>query len=700
VRLPRLKSVVDWMRRPTFCLDRRNLSVGSTTRVRHVAWLIGLACGCLAACGGTTPSPPPSPSPGPNAAPYSAYPAGCPGQEPHSPTTAPTVAVPAQVQPPLHAQLAPGAASPALVDDHGRLVKLVGVNWYGAESPDLVPGGLDKHSPTQIAREIKALHFNSVRLPFSNYIVECDPVVKPALIGAPATAQVHALEVYDQVVAALAREGLMVILDNHSSDPTWSPDSNDALWHNASYSTDQWIRDWIAMAQRYRRVPAVVGADLRNEPTKPAEWGTGGADHDWRGAAELAGNAVLSSSGNPNLLVMVEGIDLGVNLTGVAQEPICLQPGQSAAHSGAGACPPGTKSSSLVYAPHDYTESQGKDINKEYKELTNQLDNTDGWAAAAAAAPLWIGEFGTCNTTPRCVRADPNSAPPENCANTRYAGPVGTWFANFTDYVAQRNYSWAYWPLNGTQSTGGLSSSRDRSQTECYGLLDKSWSAPPPTAADLICALQSMISPSAATYPADGCAKGAPFPPVPTTGGAGPTAATVVKKFEPWVPVGQIGGFAPAPGLVVTNGGKAVCDSGSADDPGAASAVRCSPPGNGVPCFIYTGSGDPSNPLLCSSDPTSNQVTEVKPTGQGVPVGALNTDDSSQPAWFLVLADGRTCSLHGYGTNSSPLPYYCGGNVLTAMPDRSRPVWTVKEATDQANPTPSPTGVAVVTAYR
>jgi hypothetical protein len=60
-----------------------------------------------------------------------------------------------------------------------------------------------------------------------------------------------------------------------------------------------------------------------------------------------------------------------------------------------------------------------------------------GGNAVAAAAPLWIVEFGTCNTTPRCVRANANSAPPETCANTGSSGPVGTWFANFTDYLAQ-----------------------------------------------------------------------------------------------------------------------------------------------------------------------------------------------------------------------------------------------------------------------
>jgi endoglucanase len=583
-----------------------------------------------------------------------------------------------------------------LVDDHGRTVKLVSVNWYGAESADLVPGGLDKQSATSIAHEIKRLGFNSVRLPFSNYVVECDPVVEPDLISKLDTGRYHALEVYDQVVAALANQGLMVILDDHSSDPTWSPDGNDTLWYNSRYPTEQWIRDWVAMAERYRGVPAVIGADLRNEPTGTARWGVSDSAVDWRQAAERAGNAVLSSSGNPKLLVMVEGIDLGVNLAGVKNAPICLQPGQRVPYAG-GPCPPGTASGSLVYAPHDYTESQSKDINKSPTELAEHLEKDEGWAAAAAAAPLWIGEFGTCNTSPECVRADPNSTPTAPCANTTSHGPVGTWFANFTRYVAGQDFSWGYWPLNGTESTGTPDSSRNRAQTECYGLLNREWNAPPSTAADLICVLQSMIRPSPATNPADGCHQTTGPIPVPFTGGG----ATEVKTFEPWVPVGQVGGFAPASGLVVTHGGTATCDSGSNDDPGRLSAVRCFLSGNVItPCFVYTRGGDLSNPLLCSNDPTSNQVTEVTPTGEGVPVALLNHEDPSQPPWFLVLADGRKCSLQGYGTNTDVLSYDCSGGVEATMPDRSKRTWTVREGTNQANPKVSTTTVPVVTAYR
>jgi hypothetical protein len=131
--------------------------------------------------------------------------------------------------------------------------------------------------------------------------------------------------------------------------------------------------------------------------------------------------------------------------------------------------------------------------------------------------------------------------------------------------------------------------------------------------------------------------------------------------------------------------------------------VRCFLPGSGPPCFVFTRGGDPDNPLLCSNDPTSNQVTEVTPAGNGgngVPVAMLNHEDPSQPPWFLVLADGRKCSFQGYGTNTNVLSYDCGGGVEATTPDRSKPMWTVREGTNQANPILSQTAVAVVTAYR
>ena len=62
--------------------------------------------------------------------------------------------------------------------------------------------------------------------------------------------------------------------------------------------------------------------------------------------------------------------------------------------------------------------------------------------------PLWVGEFGTCQTL--------------DC------GPNSQWFRWFVQYLKEKDLSWSYWPLNGTQSTGA---SRKYDTVETYGLL-------------------------------------------------------------------------------------------------------------------------------------------------------------------------------------------------------------------------------------
>jgi hypothetical protein len=187
--------------------------------------------------------------------------------------------------------------------------------------------------------------------------------------------------------------------------------------------------------------------------------------------------------------------------------------------------------------------------------------------------------------------------------------------------------------------------------------------------------------------PAHACTGGSPQP-------------TLVTKFEPWVAVPPSGVGAPRPDLVITHSGLATCDIGSADDPGSQWAVRCSPPGNGIPCFINdTGGGDPGSAVLCSADPTSKQVIEVTPGGSGIPLSVLNNNDPSAPPWFLILADGRKCAYQGYGTNTDILSYNCGANVGATVPDRSQPQWTVREGTIEASPHPGPAQIPVVAAY-
>jgi endoglucanase len=193
------------------------------------------------------------------------------------------------------------------------------VNWYGAESKDFVVAGLDRAALPSIAALVRTLGFNSVRLPWSNELVETNPVVDPARVAEnPALAGLHALDVLDAVVAALAHEGLVVVLDNHRSHADWCCDvaHGDGLWYAPGYPESSFLADWTTIAKRYASQPAVVGADLRNElrtmldPGAPATctacgtgcpcldptWTGDNGPTDWYGAAQRAGNAVLAAN--------------------------------------------------------------------------------------------------------------------------------------------------------------------------------------------------------------------------------------------------------------------------------------------------------------------------------------------------------------------------------------------------------------------
>lgn len=336
-----------------------------------------------------------------------------------------------------------------ILDAHGDRFKLAAVSWYGAEELDYVVAGLDVAPRRAIAARIRELGFNAVRLPFSNELIELDPVVADAAVAAnPDLAGKHALEVLDAVIDALADEGLVVILDDHVSAAGWccSDDDGNGLWHTTRYPEATWLAHWRAMATRYLGQPAVVAMDLRNEP-RPANgvaptWGTGDPATDWRAAATRAGDAIHAI--NPDLLIVVQGLNYGVDLTGPYTQPLTL-----------------ARADRVVYSPHDYAWFHTGLTSAE--ELHTQLGNTWGYLLTqgqAYTAPVWVGEFGTCNDSAACLDG---------------ASGDGLWFAAFRAYLANADIDWAYWTINGTQARAP---SRSAGAPDTYGVLDPSWLAP------------------------------------------------------------------------------------------------------------------------------------------------------------------------------------------------------------------------------
>jgi len=318
-----------------------------------------------------------------------------------------------------------------IVDAAGKPIRLTSVNWYGFDEKEYVVGGLDHAPLITIIQQIRQIGVNSVRLPWANETLERNPIVPDYAVKAnPQFKGKHAMEVMDAVIAALADAHIMVVLDNHVSRADWCCDEKDGngLWYNTEYPEAKWIADWQTIVRRYQNQRWVIGADLRNELRSGAAWGDADPKRDWHAAAERGGDAVLAV--NPHLLIMVESPEYSTNFAGFDKLPVRLK----IAHQ-------------LVYSPHAYAPSDKAFTN--YDELKQIYDARIGPILhVEPAAPIWVGEFGTCQHL--------------DC------GANSDWFPLIIRYLKENNLSWSYWPLNGAQSSGA---SRTYDSIESYGLL-------------------------------------------------------------------------------------------------------------------------------------------------------------------------------------------------------------------------------------
>jgi endoglucanase len=351
-----------------------------------------------------------------------------------------------------------------ILDAHGNLVRIAGVTWSGMASSHWVPTGLDFQRYTTIMDLIKLLGYNTVRLPFSNELVERNPVVRDGVAANPQFRGKRAMQVMDAVVAYARQIGLKIILDDHRSRAARPREVNslyEPLWYDRQYPESSWIRDWQALARRYRGNDAVVGFDLRNEPHTdgPGPWtvsaylhhgATWGPYHgvdnpatDWRLAAQRAGNTVLGI--NPHLLIIVQGLSL---------YPDASQPGGVASSWWAGILTPVKKypvalnvPHQLVYSVHDW--GPRKQAMPWFKNLSyGSLEAAwhRNWSflldrpAAGYAAPIWLGEFGTCNESSLCVEGQRGDS-------------QGHWFQLVLRFLREHSaVGWSFFSLDGTNS--------------------------------------------------------------------------------------------------------------------------------------------------------------------------------------------------------------------------------------------------------
>jgi endoglucanase len=336
-----------------------------------------------------------------------------------------------------------------ILDSNNQPVRMAGVNWYGFETTDHVIHGLWAKDYKAVLNTIKNNGYNVIRIPFSNEMVESNPVPTNLSFNnnGPINTDLQglsSLQILDKIVAAAGAIGLRVVLDNHRSEAGNSAESS-GLWYTSSFPESAWINDWVALTNRYLNNTTVIGMDLRNEPHNATSggscWGCGTNTNDWRLAAERAGNAILGV--NPHLLIFVEGTDCfngdcdwwGGNLQGVAQFPVTLN-----------------VANQLVYSAHDYGPSlfQQPWFNSSTTAATLQAHWVKDFAFIynAKTAPVWVGEFGTGNGA--------------TDVQDTTAGSEGQWFSDLVQFLsANPAMSWTYWALNGEDSFAILDSNYD-----------------------------------------------------------------------------------------------------------------------------------------------------------------------------------------------------------------------------------------------
>ena len=326
-----------------------------------------------------------------------------------------------------------------IVDSAGHSVQIAGVNWFGFENNDLAPHGLWTRNYKEMMDQMADLGFNTIRLPFSNDTLHSTATPNINYSANPDLRGLSAMQVMDKIVAYAGEIGLKIILDHHRNN-SGAGASENGLWYDSQHSEADWINDWKMLAERYADDPAVIGADLHNEPYN-GTWG-GGGPNDWAAAAERAGNAI--GQVNPNMLIFVEGVASyqgqnywwGGNLMGVRDRPIELD-----------------IANKLVYSAHDYPNSvyaqpwfQGANF---AQNLPAKFDQMWGYIFKEGIAPVYIGEFGT-------KLQDPKDAPWLEAITSYLSGDLDN---NGTHDLpaGQKGVSWTFWSWNPNSSdTGGI----------------------------------------------------------------------------------------------------------------------------------------------------------------------------------------------------------------------------------------------------
>ena len=376
-----------------------------------------------------------------------------------------------------------------VVDMNGNEVWMTGVNWFGYNVGSQIFDGAWSANVNDCLDLIADHGFNLLRVPMSTQILlqwkkgAPDDIIKlneyknPELTieGVEGGKPMYSFDIWNQVVKWCKEKGIKIMMDVHCAT-TNSAGHNFPLWYDSNFSEKDWLDALAWFADYYKDDDTIIAIDLKNEPHGKkdegsfAKWDGSSDANNWRYGAEKGAKACLDQ--NPNLLIMVEGIEVypkfdkgfdwnspstdyghyddpeyqpyygawwGANFRGVKQYPVNL----------------GERQSQLVYSPHDYGpfvyeqawfHLEGTKPNWTHYEFDREslLDEywRDTWAYLVEdnIAPLLMGEWGGFIDKTN----DPSGA------NTQ-------WLTILRDYMIDKHIHHTFWCFNENSSdTGGL----------------------------------------------------------------------------------------------------------------------------------------------------------------------------------------------------------------------------------------------------
>ncbi len=362
-----------------------------------------------------------------------------------------------------------------IVDRNGNPVWLTGCNWFGYNVGSQVFDGVWSQNMHEMLTQIADHGFNLLRVPVSTELLlqwkngDPDPATpkvnewtNPELTeeGVVGGKVKYSFDIWNQAVAWCRELGIKIMIDIHSAE-TASAGHQVNLWYTDKFSTEDWFEALEWLADYYKDDDTILAIDLKNEPhgkadvpSLMAKWDDTTDPNNWKYAAECAAAHVLGK--NPNLLVMVEGVEVypkegydwtapaidwttnteyyygtwwGGNFRGAKENPIDL----------------GEYQSQLVYSPHDY----GPLVYQQkwfYDGFTQESLLKDCWydnwfyLLDQKVAPLLMGEWGGFIDE----QHDPDGS------NTK-------WMLALRDLMIENHIHHTFWCFNeNSGDTGGL----------------------------------------------------------------------------------------------------------------------------------------------------------------------------------------------------------------------------------------------------